>query len=356
MRAMVLCAGLGSRLRPLTEHWPKPALPLLGRPLVEYTFALLSGAGVREVGINTHHLPETMAQVAGQSCARLGLSLTVVNEPVIQGTGGGIRGLRAFLSGGTSVVFNGDVLFALDLPRVLEAHRASGALASMVLLPMPANETYAAVELDAAGDVRRIAGRGPTGAAGSKAGAAPSEGRPGSPERLTPWHFTGVHVLEPGLFDFMKAEGPEDINREVYLRALEAGQRVHGIVAEGYWSDLGTPSRYLATVRDLLYGQVAAAPFGDRWPLTAQAKGAGNFWSEAGANAEKVAGPAYFEAGCEISPTARIGASVSVGRRARIPAGARLNRSVVFDDTTLKEGEVLLETLAWREHRIPAPL
>jgi mannose-1-phosphate guanylyltransferase len=338
MRAMVLCAGLGTRLRPLTEHWPKPALPLLGRPLVEYTFALLRGAGVREVGINTHHLPETMAQVAGESCARLGLSLTVANEPVIQGTGGGIRGLRAFLSGGTSVVFNGDVLFALDLPRVLEAHRASGALASMVLLPMPANETYAAVELNAAGDVRRIAGRGP--------GAS----------RLTPWHFTGVHILEPGLFDFMKEEGPEDINREVYLRALEAGQRVHGIVVEGYWSDLGTPSRYLATVRDLLFQQVPAAPFGDRWPLTAQAKGAGNFWSESGASAEKVAGPAYFDRGCEISPTARIGASVAVGRNARIPAGVRLNRSVVFDDTALKEGEVLLETLAWREHRIPAPL
>lgn len=340
MRAMVLCAGLGTRLRPLTEHWPKPAIPLLGRPLVEYTFALLRGAGIREVGINTHHLPETMAKVAGESCARLGLSLTVVREPVIQGTGGGIRGLRDFLSGGTSVVFNGDVLFALDLPRVLEAHRASGALASMVLLPMPANEKYAAVERDARGDVRRIAGRGPA--------LDPRE-------RLTPWHFTGVHVLEPALFDFMREDGPEDINREVYLKALEAGQRIHGIVTQGYWSDLGTPSRYLATVRDLLHQQVPAAPFGDAWPLTPRARGEGNFWREdATPLAAKVSGPAYFAAGARVDPSARIGAGVAVGRSAVVPAGARVNRAVVFDDTALKEGEILLETLAWREHRIPA--
>lgn len=351
MRAMVLCAGLGTRLRPLTEHWPKPAIPLLGRPLVEYTFALLRGAGVREVGINTHHLPAKMAEVAARSCARVGLGLTVAEEPVIQGTGGGIRGLKDFLAGGTSVVFNGDVLFALDLPRVLEAHRASGALASMVLLPMPANETYAAVELDAAGDVRRIAGRGPAT----------------SDARLTPWHFTGVHVLEPGLFDFMRAEGPEDINREVYQRVLEAGRRVHGIVAQGYWSDLGTPSRYLATVRDLLCSQVPSAPFGDRWPLRPEAKGPGNFWIEpapvhgepvepSASPGPKVAGPAYFDRGARVDPAARIGGSVYVGKNATLPAGARLNRAVVFDDTALSEGEELVETLAWRGHRIPAPL
>lgn len=359
---MVLCAGLGTRLRPLTERWPKPAIPLLGRPLVEYTFALLRGAGVREVGINTHHLPGEMAKVAGESCARLGLGLTVVEEPIIQGTGGGIRGLRDFLSGATSVVFNGDVLFALDLPKVIEAHRASGALASMVLLPMPANGTYAAVELDAGGDVRRIAGRGPGGTG------------------LTPWHFTGVHLLEPALFDFMSRGGPEDINREVYQRVLEAGQRVHGIVAQGYWSDLGTPSRYLATVRDMLCGQVPGGPFGDRWPLRPETKGPGNFWiASGGANWEppvhgepvepsaiagakpsalgrRVAGPAFFDSGARIDPAARIGGSVYVGKNAVIPAGARLNRAVVFDDTALSEGEELVETLAWRGHRIPAPL
>lgn len=338
MRAMVLCAGLGTRLRPLTERWPKPAIPLLGRPLVEYTLAVLRGAGVREIGINTHHLPDEMAKVAGESCARLGQTLTVSHEPVIQGTGGGIRGLRDFLSGGTSVVFNGDVLFALDLPAVLAAHKASGASASMVLMPMPPNETYAAVELDAERRVRRIAGRGPGG------------------ERLSPWHFTGVHVLEPEVFEFMRPDGPEDINRDVYMRLLDAGRTVKGIVVQGYWSDLGTPSRYLGTVRDMLFGQVPGGAFGDVWPLRAEAKGQGNFWADAGAGAAKVAGPAFFARGSRVDPQAWIGSAVSVGEGARIPAGARLNRCAVLDETELKSGEELVETIAWREHRIPAPL
>jgi mannose-1-phosphate guanylyltransferase len=338
MRAMILGAGLGTRLRPLTEHWPKPAIPLLGRPLIGYTLGLLKGAGVREVGINTHHLPEVMERVAGAVCERLELSLEISREEVIQGTGGGIRGLRSFLSGGTSVVFNGDVLFALDLPKVLEAHRASGAAASMVLLPMPENENYAAVELDPEGRVRRIAGKGPGGA------------------RLSPWHFTGVHVLEPEVFDFMRPDGPEDINREVYVRMLEAGREIRGIVAQGYWSDLGTPSRYLATVRDLLFGQVPGAPFGEVWPLSAEARGQGNFWADGAEGARKVAGPAFFARGSSVAPGALIGSAVSVEGGGRVQDRARLNRAVVFEGTVIAEGEELVETLAWREHRIPAPL
>src|SRR3954469_7317208 len=95
---MILCAGLGTRLRPLTERWPKPAIPLLGAPLFRYTLAVLKRAGVTAVGINTHHLPGVMRQVAQAECDRAGVGLTVVHEPEIQGTGGGIRGLRAFLA------------------------------------------------------------------------------------------------------------------------------------------------------------------------------------------------------------------------------------------------------------------
>lgn len=340
MKAMVLCAGLGTRLRPLTERWPKPAMPLLGQPLLRYHLAVLKAAGVTAVGINTHHLPDTMAEVARAECERAGLPLHVVHEPVIQGTGGGIRGLRDFLSGDDFFVFNGDILYPVDLQPVAAMHRASGAIATMVLQPMPQGEKYAAVELDGAGHVRRIAGHGPGG------------------EGLSPWHFTGVHVMSPRIFDFMTPEGPEDINREVYVRAMQAGQTVRGVRVDGYWSDLGTPSRYLATVLDVLAGRVRLEWLGADSPLAGMRRGPGPSWAhpEARVDTAQVEGPAYFCRGAHVAEGAAVGPGVAVGAGGKVGAGARLQRSAVFEDTEVAAGETLSEVLAWGPHRIAAPL
>ncbi|MCE9666268.1 NDP-sugar synthase [Myxococcus stipitatus] len=340
MKAMVLCAGLGTRLRPLTERWPKPALPLLGQPLLRYHLAVLRAAGVIQVGINTHHLPDTMADVARAECERAGLPLHVVHEPVIQGTGGGIRGLRAFLGDGDFIVFNGDILYPVDLRPVVAMHQASGALATMVLQPMPEAEKYAAVELDGAGRVRRIAGHGPGG------------------EGLSPWHFTGVHVMSPRIFDFMRDEGPEDINREVYVRALTQGQVVRGVRVDGYWSDLGTPSRYLATVQDVLAGRVRLEWLGAASPLAGLSRGPGVSWvhPEARLEGARVEGPAYLGRGARVAEGAFVGPSVAVEAGVEVGAGARLERAVVFEGTAVAPGEALTEVLAWGAHRVPAPL
>ncbi|QDE89085.1 nucleotidyltransferase [Myxococcus xanthus] len=339
MKAMVLCAGLGTRLRPLTERWPKPAMPFLGQPLLRYHLAVLKAAGVTAVGINTHHLPDTMEAVARAECARAGLPLHVVNEPVIQGTGGGIRGLRDFLSDGDFIVFNGDILYPVDLRPVVAVHQASGALATMVLQPMPAGETYAAVELDAEGRVRRIAGHGPGG------------------EGLSPWHFTGVHVMSPRVFDFMSPRGEEDINRGVYVRAMEAGQMVRGVRVDGYWSDLGTPSRYLATVQDVLAGRVRLEWLGADSPLAGTARGASGTWAHAEARLDGTAeGPVYLGRGATVADGASVGPGVSLEPGAKVASGARLSRATVFEDTEVSSGESLSEVLAWGAHRIAAPL
>ncbi len=340
MKAMILCAGLGTRLRPLTERWPKPALPFLGQPLLRYHLAVLKAAGVSAVGINTHHLPEVMAATARAECERARLPLHVVHEPVIQGTGGGIRGLKDFLSDGDFLVFNGDILFPVDLRPVVAAHRSSGAAATMVLMPMPPDEKYAAVEMDPQREVRRIAGNGPGGKA------------------LSPWHFTGVHVMSPRVFDFMSAQGPEDINREVYVRVMQAGLPIRGEVVQAYWSDLGTPSRYLATVRDVLFGHVPLEWLGTASPFSVAPRGQGNFWAhpDARLGEAKVAGPAYFGRGCTLADGARIGSAVAVGEGARVGDGARLNRVAVFEDTEVAPGEELVEVLAWGTHRVPAPI
>lgn len=333
MRAMVLCAGLGTRLRPLTDRWPKPAIPLLGQPLFRSTLATLTRAGILEIGINTHHLPEVMEAVARAECVRAGVSLEVSPERgELQGTGGGIRGLRDFLRGGDFVVLNGDVLFGLELGPVLEAHRRARAAATMVLLPMPAGETYNAVEVDQAGRVRRIAGRGPGG------------------PRLSAWHFSGVHVMSPRVFEFMSPSGAEDINRDVYLRMLEAGLEIHAHLLTNRrvsWSDLGTPRRYAATHQELLFGQVELTPFGSASPFLATPTGAGNFRAHPSAVLAdvRVSGPAWFGERCVLEQGVRIGAAVSVGPGARVGAGAHLNRVAVLDGAEVPAGVLLEDAL-----------
>jgi mannose-1-phosphate guanylyltransferase len=348
LAAMVLCAGLGTRLRPLTDRVPKPAVPVCDVPLLQWTLAALRGAGVRRVVVNAHHLAGELSAAAGAAARALGLLLEISHEPVIAGTGGALREARRLLGGADPLVLvNGDVLFDLDLWPVLSAHRASGALATMVLLPMPAGARYAAVEVDAGGEVRRIAGiSGPAG--------------PGGPG-LVPWHFSGVHVLSPELLDRVPAAPfAADVNRHVYP-PLMGGGRVRGYVASGYWNDLGTPGRYLEAVADVLGGRVPLLRFEGAEPLSGSAEvlpgvrvGAGAVLSPAA----RVAGPCWVGAGARIEAGAEVGPEAAVGAGVVVPAGAVVRRAAVWPGTVLAAGERLERAVAAGDLRVsaaPAP-
>jgi mannose-1-phosphate guanylyltransferase len=185
---------------------------------------------------------------------------------------------------------------------------------------MPAGSSYAAVETDAGGAVRRIAGRfGPGG------------------EGLSPWHFTGVHVLAPALLDAVPAEPFElDVNRHVYP-PLMAAARVRGHVVEGYWNDLGTPQRYLAANLDVLAERVPLARFG----------------------LDPLAGARRLD-GAAVDPSARLepGAEVArahVGAGARLGAGCRVRDAVVWPGTAIAPGERVEGAIAAGALRVPAP-
>ncbi|HQR29122.1 MAG TPA: sugar phosphate nucleotidyltransferase, partial [Anaeromyxobacteraceae bacterium] len=240
---MVLAAGLGTRLRPLTDLLPKPAVPVAGLPLVRHALARLRAAGARRAVVNVHHLPDAMERAAAEAARALGMELAVSREPVIAGTGGALREARRWLGGAAAiVVWNGDVLFDVDLEAALSAHREGGALATMLLAPMPPGASYATVDVDPGMRVRRIAGHGPGG------------------ESLRPLHFTGVHVLSPALLDRVPgAPFACDVNRHVYPPLLASGV-VHGLVVNGYWNDLGTPERYLRANLDVLSGAAGRPP------------------------------------------------------------------------------------------------
>jgi mannose-1-phosphate guanylyltransferase len=311
-RAFVLAAGLGTRLRPVTDTWPKPAVPFLGAPLLRRTFAVLARAGVDRVALNTHHLPEVMARVAREEGARRGLAVTTVHEPVIQGTGGGLRGLQRALPGDDVVVaWNGDILFAPDLRPLLEAHRDSGAAATMVLLPMPPGRSYGVVEVDASGRVQRIGRTAPTPLPG-----------------CTAWHFSGVHLLSPRVFAVMAPDGPEDINHDVYPRLFAEGA-VRGVVLHAPWSDLGSPATYLDAQSDLLLGRIPD-PLGAGSPLAARTG----------------QGP-LVEEGARVDPGADLSSDVFVAAGVDVPPGARVRRSALLGGAVVGAGETVDGEIRW---------
>jgi mannose-1-phosphate guanylyltransferase len=228
----------------------------------------------------------------------------------------------------------------VDLAAAVAAHRAGGALATMVLLPMPVGARYAAVEVDPGGAVRRIAGAfGPGGA------------------DLAPWHFSGVHVLSPALLDHVPVQPFEvDVNRHVYP-PLMAGGAVRGHRAGGYWNDLGTPARYLAANRDVLAGRVPPARFAGAAPLAGAAELAPGVRAAAGAwvaPGARLVGPAYLGPGARVEAGAEVGPEAVVGAGAVVAAGARVCRAVVWEGTELAPGEVVEDAVAAGAERVGA--
>jgi len=310
---VVLCAGLGTRLGPLTGLVPKPAVPVCNVPLVRYALGLLAGAGIRRAVVNVHHLPEAMAAAARTAAAELGLALAVSHEPVIAGTVGALRDARSLLGGAEAVVvLNGDVLFDVDLAAVLSAHRATGALATMTLLPMPAESGYASVEIDGGGRVRRIAGRyGPGGG------------------ELTAWHFPGLSVVAPELLALVPDQPFAcDIHGDVYPPLLARGL-VRGLVTHGAWSDLGTPASYLAANLEVAAGRIDLAKFG-------------------------LPPPCRIAASARIDAAARVGEDAVVGEGCLVPSGARVERAVLWPGTRLRAGEAVVGAVAAGELRVAA--
>jgi mannose-1-phosphate guanylyltransferase len=312
-----------------------------GVPLVRWNLALLAGAGVSRAVVNAHHLPDAMAAAATDAARALGLGLAVSREPVIAGTGGALREARRHLEGADAILLvNGDVLFDVDLGAALAAHRRAGALATMLLLPMPEGGRYAAVETDRSGAVRRIAGAfGPGG------------------DGLSPWHFSGVHVLSPAILDAVPAEPFEcDVNRHVYPPLMASGG-VRGLVVSGYWNDLGTPGRYVRANADVLSGAVPLGRFPGADPfagLSALAEGVHVDRTTRWEPDVRVAAPALVARGTTVGRGAEIGPFAVIGAGCTISAGARVRRAVVWEGTTVAPGETVEDAVAAGGDRVPS--
>lgn len=237
MKAMILAAGLGTRLRPITHAIPKPLLPLAGRPLIEWNLLLLRRHGVTDVIVNVHHLGAQIEQALGDG-SRLGLALRFSREPVILGTGGGLKQAESFFGSEPFFVLNGDTLVDLDLDAMRARHEAERAMATMALREDSDVERWGGVDVDADQRILRITGRGP------REGAA-----------VTRLMFAGIHLMDQRLLRRVPV-GKESSIIDAYVQALEEGAVILGYRMTGYWSDIGTVTAYEQAQRDVEKGLV----------------------------------------------------------------------------------------------------
>jgi NDP-sugar pyrophosphorylase family protein len=227
MKAMILAAGFGERLWPLTCDRTKPALPVLGTPLVGYVAEYLARYGIKDVIVNLHHQPESVRRALGDG-SQFGVELQYVHEPVILGTSGALDNARDLLEDDTFAVVNGKLITDLDLKAALQTHRQQQALATMVLLPNPKHERFSIVETRD-GLVSKFAGMP----------------QPSTTDKEPPLMFTGIHILEPRIFEYIPRGRFSDTITDVYLPAMAKGERIAAHVTEGTWYELSTLRRYL---------------------------------------------------------------------------------------------------------------
>jgi mannose-1-phosphate guanylyltransferase len=219
-RAMILAAGLGTRLRPLTDELPKPLVPVGDRPAIAHVAARLAAAGIREAVLNTHHLA---AAFTPDRLAALPLALRVIHEPEILGTAGGLANAAALLGDGDVVVWNGDILADVDVRALLQAHRSQGAAATLAVVPR--EDGAGTVGLDARGCVVRLRGER-------------------SGDEVSSADFLGIHVIGPELRATFPRKGC--FVDDGYRPARRRGALVATFPVSGAWDDIGTVASYLA--------------------------------------------------------------------------------------------------------------
>lgn len=257
IRALILAAGYGTRLRPLTWLRAKPAVPFLNRPLIQYSLELLAPLEVEEIVINLHHLPESVREAVPATPYPVHFSW----EETILGTAGALRKVRDRLAGGPFLLCNGKIYFEQDLQEVVDFHRARGSMATLVLVPY--QEGFNPVYLD---EEQNVVGFGTPGAAGRE--AVPAE--PKGLQEGSRYVFTGVQVLEPEVLEFIP-EGFSDLVRHVYPRLIRQGLPVRGFVSQSYWCECSTPARYLEKSLEVLKRKKLDNLFSN--PVGAQCRG-----------------------------------------------------------------------------------
>jgi len=305
-KAMILAAGGGTRLYPLTFTTSKPMVPVLNRPVMEHIVALLRRHGFTELVANLHHYSQQIASYFGDGSG-FGVSLQYSPEKELLGTAGGVKNVASFFEGETFIVIGGDDLADFDLTAMRAFHRQRQALATIAVVEVERVSEYGIVVAADDGRIRSF------------------QEKPRPEEAKSHLANTGVYMFEPGILDHIPPREFFDFGKQVFPLLLEKGAPFYAWPAEGYWKDIGNPREYLEANVDALAGKAGLAPPGvEVSPGT---------WSEGKAETDgaELGPPLALGAGCRLDEGCRAGKSV-IGARAHIPKGADLDGCVVWED------------------------
>lgn len=316
MKAMVLAAGLGTRLRPLTYEVPKPMVPVLDRPVMAHILGLLERQGFGEVVANLHHFPDTIRGYFGDR-------IDFRYEEELLGTAGGVRNVRDFFGDDPVVVVSGDALTDLDLRALVERHRQAGGIATLTVKKVPDTREYGVVVHDSDGRIEGF------------------QEKPAPEEALSDLGNCGIYCFSPEIFDHFPERDPVDWAQDVFPVLLERDIPFHVHEIDAYWNDVGSLGELRQGTFDALEGELHLEVAGEE---IAEGLTVGEGTDLAGATLAEP--PVWVGSGCEIGEDVRLTGPLAIGDGCRIGAGSALRDSIVLPGTELAPESILIGAIA----------
>jgi len=321
MKAMILAAGAGTRLYPLTAQLPKPMVPVANRPVLEHVMRAVTRHDFRELAINLSYLPQAITAHFGDGAGH-GARIHYSHEEEPLGTAGGVRKLADYWDDGTFLVIGGDDLTDMDLAAMLAFHRAHGGLATLALYPVADPSRFGVVVTGPDGRVTAFQEKPP-----------PQEAR----SNLCNMQ---VYLFEPAILELIP-EGFFDFGRHLFPALVAQGAPIYGYQATGYWRDIGSLEDYLAANVDFLCGHTnLAPPAGGRPDL-----GAG----------VQVVPPLCLGQGVMVHPGAMLGPNCVIGDGCEIHSGAKLSHCVLWPGVQVKAGTVVSRAIVTPHCTVEVP-
>jgi NDP-sugar pyrophosphorylase family protein len=311
LKAMILAAGFGTRLLPLTKTVPKPMVPVLNRPLLEHTIDLLRSFNIKDIAVNVHHLPDQVIEPFGDG-SQLGVNLKFFREEKILGTAGGIKAAQRFLENGPFMVINSDIIVDIDLNRVLEFHRGKQSCLTLVVREDASPKKYDPIEIDKDNRIVHFVG-------------ASSMELPDNTRRVM---FTGIQIMEPEIFSRIPAGQFCGTTEHIFPDMIQEGLPVFGYLHDDYWIDMGNREQYLKVHKDALDGKTQLTP-GPRGRLEGPA----------------IIPPVFAGNDCVIEPNTKVGPHVVLGNGCRVKANAVVENSVLWDGVMVGSGCVVKQSI-----------
>lgn len=319
MRVMIMAAGKGTRLRPLTDLLPKPMVPIANRPALYHILHLLRRHGFREVIMNLHHMPEPITDYFADGSA-LEMDISYSYEAELLGTAGGVKNNEAFLAGDTFVVISGDALTDIDLTGLVAAHRRNGSLATIAVKEVGDPSLYGVLVVD---DDQRVVG---------------FQEKPTWEEARSRLCNCGIYVFESEIFEHILPAQFDDFGSRVFPDLLERDIPFHVFSVKDYWSDVGNLAEFVRGNADALTGRVEIALPGEEVRP--------GVWVDEGAElaaSARVEPPVVVGRGCRIGEDTVIEGPTVIGDGCRVGEGAHIVRGLVLAGAVLPAGAVVVD-------------